>query len=177
MYHSFSLIAWQSGARILPKPLMFQKLIQYLESLKNPTCRLVRLNPDATLPAMATQLAAGYDLTSVDAVCLEPQQRCLVHTGIRASIPAGYHMEIRPRSGLALKHGVTVLNSPGTIDADYRGEIMVLLINLGDRPYAIAVGDRIAQIVMMRHSSVHFEWAESLDKTDRDVNGFGSTGN
>ena len=85
-------------------------------------------------------------------------------------------MEIRPRSGLALKHGVTVLNAPGTIDADYRGEIMVLLINLGDKPYQISVGDRIAQIVMMRHSTMHFEWAETLGETDRDEHGFGSTG-
>ena len=100
----------------------------------------------------------------------------MVHTGICASIPPGYHIEVRPRSGLAFKHGITVLNSPGTIDADYRGEIMVLLINLGDAPYQIEVGDRIAQIVLMRHSSCRFEWAESLDNTNRGAHGFGSSG-
>ncbi len=155
---------------------MIEKLIKYLASLKTPTCRLVRIDSRATLPVRATSLAAGYDLTSVESVCIEPQQRRLVHTGICASIPPGYHIEVRPRSGLAFKHGITVLNSPGTIDADYRGEIMVLLINLGDAPYQIEAGDRIAQIVLMRHSCCKFEWTDSLDDTNRGANGFGSSG-
>lgn len=155
---------------------MFKRLIKYLEQFKTPICKLVRIDNHASLPVMATQLAAGYDLTSIEAVCLEPLQRRLIHTGIRASIPPGYHMEIRPRSGLAFKHGVTVLNAPGTIDADYRGEIMVLLINLGDTPYRIEVGDRIAQIVMMRHCPFKFAWSHHIDETDRGSNGFGSSG-
>ena len=154
---------------------MIQTLIQIIERLR-PTCRLVRMNENAVLPAHATALAAGYDLTSVEEISLAPLERRLVHTGIRASIPAGYHIEVRPRSGLALKHGITVLNSPGTIDADYRGEWMVLLINLGDAPYQIKVGERIAQAVLMHHADGRFVWADALDETSRGTGGFGSSG-
>lgn len=130
------------------------------------------------LPTYATEHSAGMDLTAAleEAVEIGPGERMLIPTGLSIAIPDGYEAQIRPRSGLALKHGVTVLNSPGTIDADYRGEIGVLLINHGSEPFTVERGMRIAQMVVERHSVVTWEVVESLDDTARGDGGFGSTG-
>ena len=130
------------------------------------------------LPAYATEHAAGLDLLAAVAepVLLEPGRRALIPTGIAIALPAGYEAQVRPRSGLALKHGVTVLNSPGTIDADYRGEVGVILINHGDQPFTVERGQRIAQLVIARYERA--AWAESpaLPDSARGAGGFGSTG-
>ena len=107
---------------------------------------------------------------------LAPLQRALVPTGLFIALPEGYEAQVRPRSGLAAKHGVTVLNTPGTIDADYRGEIKVVLVNLSDTPFEIVPGERIAQMVVARHERVEWEEVDVLDETERGVGGFGSTG-
>lgn len=129
-------------------------------------------------PAYATAQSAGVDLRAhLEApVLLQPLQRTLVPTGLHIALPAGYEAQVRPRSGLAAKHGVTVLNTPGTIDADYRGEIKVILVNLSDRPFEIVPGERIAQMVIARHEQVQWELVENLDQTERGAGGFGSTG-
>ena len=130
------------------------------------------------LPAYATELSAGMDLrASMGApVEIESLQRVLVPTGLYISLPEGYEAQIRPRSGLAAKHGITVLNSPGTIDADYRGEIKVILVNLSKDKFVIEPGERIAQMVVARHSKVEWREVEVLDETERSSGGFGSTG-
>ena len=130
------------------------------------------------LPAYATEQSAGMDLrANIDApLTLRPLERKLVGTGLYISLPQGYEAQIRPRSGLALKHGITVLNSPGTIDADYRGEIMVLLVNLSDTDFVINEGERIAQMVIARHEQAVFEPVETLDETERGAGGYGHTG-
>lgn len=109
-------------------------------------------------------------------IILQPLQRTLVPTGLFIALPAGYEAQVRPRSGLAAKHGITVLNTPGTIDADYRGEIKVILVNLSDQPFEIAPGERIAQMVIARHEQVEWDPVEVLDETTRGAGGFGSTG-
>jgi dUTP pyrophosphatase len=133
---------------------------------------------DLPLPAYATPQSAGMDLlAAIDAaVTLAPGERRLIPTGVTLALPAGVEAQLRPRSGLALKHGVTVLNSPGTIDADYRGEIGVILINLGQAPVAIARGDRIAQLVVAPVARVAWEESGALAETERGTGGFGSTG-
>ena len=130
------------------------------------------------LPAYATEQSAGMDLrANIDApLTLHPLERKLVGTGLYIALPQGYEAQIRPRSGLALKHGITVLNSPGTIDADYRGEIMVLLVNLSDTDFVINEGERIAQMVIARHEQAVFELVETLDETERGAGGYGHTG-
>ena len=130
------------------------------------------------LPAYATELSAGMDLRAdlENPVVLGPLERVLVPTGLFIALPAGYEAQVRPRSGLAAKHGVTVLNTPGTIDADYRGEIKVILVNLSQEPFEIVPGERIAQLVVARHERVEWEQAETLDETGRGAGGFGSTG-
>ena len=130
------------------------------------------------LPAYATEQSAGMDLrANIDApLTLRPLERKLVGTGLYIALPQGYEAQIRPRSGLALKHGITVLNSPGTIDADYRGEIMVLLVNLSDTDFVITEGERIAQMVIARHEQAVFEPVETLDETERGAGGYGHTG-
>jgi len=130
------------------------------------------------VPFYATEQSAGMDLkASLDApIILKPLERALVPTGLRIALPDGFQAEIRPRSGLAAKHGITVLNTPGTIDADYRGEIKVILVNLSDTPFEIVPGERIAQMVIMRYERVEWEPCESLDETSRGEGGFGSTG-
>lgn len=130
------------------------------------------------LPAYATEQSAGMDLrANIDApLTLHPLERKLVGTGLHIALPQGYEAQIRPRSGLALKHGITVLNSPGTIDADYRGEIMVLLVNLSDTDFVINEGERIAQMVIARHEQAVFEPVETLDETERGAGGYGHTG-
>ncbi len=130
------------------------------------------------LPAYATELSAGMDLRAnlSEPVTLAPLQRCLIPTGLYIALPAGYEAQVRPRSGLALKKGVTVLNSPGTIDADYRGEICVILINLSAEPFVIEDGERIAQMVIARHEQAVWQEVEVLDETERGAGGFGHTG-
>ena len=130
------------------------------------------------LPSYGTALAAGMDLlAAIDATTiLAPMQRALIPTGLAIALPEGYEAQVRPRSGLAAKNGVTVLNTPGTIDADYRGEIKVILINLGTEPFVIERGMRIAQMVIARHARVELSVQDSLDETARGAGGFGSTG-
>lgn len=130
------------------------------------------------LPNYSTKLAAGMDLkANIDeAVVLEPLQRELISTGIYIALPESYEAQIRPRSGLAAKHGISVLNSPGTIDADYRGEIKIILVNLSNQAYKVEPGERIAQMVIARHEVAELEEVEVLDDTDRGEGGFGSTG-
>ena len=130
------------------------------------------------VPAYATPLSAGMDLrAALEApVTLGPLERTLVPTGLFIALPAGFEAQVRPRSGLAARHGVTVLNTPGTIDADYRGEIKVILVNLSDTPFEIVPGERIAQMVVARHERVEWEETDSLDETERGAGGFGSTG-
>lgn len=128
------------------------------------------------LPARATAGAAGADLVAAEEATIAPGSVHAVATGIALAIPEGYEGQVRPRSGLALKHGVTVLNAPGTIDADYRGEVKVILINHGREPFRIARGDRIAQLVVAPVSASRFERVEALTDTARGSGGFGSTG-
>ncbi len=128
------------------------------------------------LPAKATPGAAGYDLAARIKVTLAPGERALVGTGLKLAIPRGFEAQIRPRSGLALKHGVTVLNTPGTIDSDYRGEVGVILINHGHEPFVIEPGMRIAQMVFQRVREASFDAVLSLEETRRGKGGFGSTG-
>ncbi len=138
---------------------------------------------DVPLPAYETPGAAGADIranlppeTRAGGLMLDPMQRRIVPTGVRVEIPAGFEMQIRPRSGLALKHGITLPNTPGTIDSDYRGPLGVLLINLGAEPYLIRHGDRIAQMIVAPVVQARFELAVALSETARGAGGFGSTG-
>jgi len=130
------------------------------------------------LPAYATAQSAGMDLRANlgEAVVLRPMERRLIPTGLHIALPEGYEAQVRPRSGLALKHGITVLNSPGTIDSDYRGEIGVLLINLSQSDFTVDDGERIAQLVVARHEQAELCIAESLDTTARGEGGYGHTG-
>lgn len=128
------------------------------------------------LPAYATAGAAGMDVVAAEALTLAPGARAAVATGFAIAIPENYEVQVRPRSGLALKHGVTCLNTPGTIDSDYRGEVKVILANLGDAPFAIARGDRIAQLVPAAVTRATIDVVEQLDDTVRGHGGFGSTG-
>jgi dUTP pyrophosphatase len=130
------------------------------------------------LPAYATSQSAGMDLrANIDeSVVLKPFERRLIPTGLHIALPVGFEAQIRPRSGLALKHGITVLNSPGTVDADYRGEVMVLLINLSQEDFVINDGERIAQMVIARHEQGNLELVEELDETERGNGGYGHTG-
>ena len=129
-------------------------------------------------PAYQTELSAGMDLHAnlQEAVTLNPQERTLIPTGLFIELPKGYEAQVRPRSGLALKHGITVLNSPGTIDADYRGEIKVLLINHGQETFEIQNGERIAQMVVAQHAVVQWANTTELNVTERGDGGYGSTG-
>lgn len=130
------------------------------------------------LPSYATPLSAGMDLrANIDTpVVLPPLGRCLIPTGLFIALPAGYEAQVRPRSGLALKKGIGLLNSPGTIDADYRGEIGVILVNLSNEPFTVNDGERIAQLVVARHETVEWTPVETLDETERGAGGFGHTG-
>ena len=130
------------------------------------------------LPAYATPQSAGMDLrANLEApVVIKPMERRLIGTGLHIALPVGYEAQIRPRSGLALKHGITVLNTPGTIDADYRGDIGVILINLSNEPFEIKPGERIAQLVICSHEKVEWELVDTLDSTDRNDGGFGHSG-
>ena len=144
-----------------------------------PRVRFRRLesNPDLPLPARATAHAAGYDIRSAeDAVTLQPGEIRLVGTGLVMELPEGIECQVRPRSGLALRHGVTLPNSPGTIDPDYRGELRIIMQNLGPAPVTLARGERIAQLVFGRFEAPEVEEAEEVSKTLRGEGGFGSTG-
>lgn len=133
---------------------------------------------DLPLPAYATADSAGMDLLSAEAkdVTIDPGKRAMLATGIAIQLPGGFEAQVRPRSGLAAKHGITVLNSPGTIDADYRGEIKVILVNLGDQPVTLARGERIAQMVVAPVTQISFNEVKTLDNSARGAGGFGSTG-
>lgn len=133
---------------------------------------------DLPLPAYATTHSAGVDLMAAieGDITLQPLERTLIPTGIAIALPDGYEAQIRPRSGLALKHGISLVNTPGTIDADYRGEIKVLLINLGQETFTLTRGMRIAQMIVAPVSRVDWQQVESLDETARSAGGFGSTG-
>lgn len=130
------------------------------------------------LPEYATALSAGLDLrANIDApITLEPLARAMVATGLFIELPEGYEAQVRPRSGLAAKHGLTVLNSPGTIDADYRGEIKVILVNLSNEPFVVNDGERIAQLVVAKHERIDWEETPELTETERGTGGFGHTG-
>lgn len=130
------------------------------------------------LPQYETAQSAGMDVRAdiESPIVLKPLERVLVHTGLYVSLPAGYELQVRPRSGLAIKHGITVLNSPGTVDADYRGELMTILVNLSSETYEIKPGERIAQYIVAKHERVEWEEVEVLDETERGQGGFGSTG-
>ncbi|MCL9999472.1 MAG: dUTP diphosphatase [Erythrobacter sp.] len=128
------------------------------------------------LPAYATSGAAGMDVVSAESVTIAPGARHAVATGLAMAIPAGYEIQVRPRSGLALKHGISVPNTPGTIDSDYRGELKVILINLGTDPFVIARGDRVAQLVLAPVVQAAWDEVAELDATERGAGGFGSTG-
>ncbi|MBQ3872598.1 MAG: dUTP diphosphatase [Bacteroidales bacterium] len=141
------------------------------------TVRIVNQSPYPT-PSYATEQSAGVDLRAniTEKTVLRPLQRTLVPTGLYIALPKGFEAQVRPRSGLAIKHGITVLNTPGTIDADYRGEIKVILVNLSDQPFEVLPGERIAQMVIARHETVQWEETDALDATQRGAGGFGSTG-
>jgi len=138
--------------------------------------RVLDDRPELPLPVRATEHAAGVDLPSAEAGTLEPGARHAFRTGLVLELPAGYEGQVRPRSGLALRHGVTVLNAPGTIDADYRGEVKVLLVNLGAEPFEVEVGTRIAQLVLAPVGAAELHVSTELRPSERGEGGFGSTG-
>lgn len=145
-----------------------------------PTVRIQRLphGEGLDLPSYATEHAAGADLRAAvsEEVIIQPGERALIPTGIAMALPDGFEAQIRPRSGLALKHGITVLNTPGTIDADYRGEVGIILINHGDLPFHIHRGDRIAQMIIAPFVQAAWQESDTLSETDRGAGGFGSSG-
>ena len=140
------------------------------------TLRFKKVHPDAVLPSYAHPSDAGMDVRSVDELTLAPGKRALVHTGLVMLLPPQYEAQVRPRSGLALKNGITVLNTPGTIDSGYRGEVGVILINHGDADFTIAKGDKIAQLVIAPVTQPEVAEVSEVDETDRGAGGFGSTG-
>jgi dUTP pyrophosphatase len=140
------------------------------------TLKFRRIHPDAALPSYAHEGDAGMDVRSVEDVEIAPGSRALVHTGLVMMLPPGWEAQVRPRSGLALKHGVTVLNTPGTIDAGYRGEVGVILANFGEGPFKVAKGDKVAQIVVAPVERAEIVESAELDETERGSGGFGSTG-
>ena len=147
--------------------------------MKNIMMKVQIVNRSAyPVPQYATGMSAGMDLKAdiEEPVVLKPLQRQMIPTGLFIALPEGTEAQVRPRSGLAAKHGITVLNSPGTIDADYRGEIKVILVNLSDEPFTVNPGERIAQMVVARYERVQWDEVEVLDETERGEGGFGSTG-
>ena len=149
----------------------------YKKDIKNMKIQIINTSRHP-LPQYATSQSAGVDLRAnlTEPIVLKPLQRCLVPTGLFLALPKGYEAQVRPRSGLAIKKGITVLNSPGTIDADYRGEINVILVNLSAEEFVIEDGERIAQMVIARHEQAEWEEVEVLDETERGAGGFGHTG-
>lgn len=140
--------------------------------------RIAEAGPGVRLPAKQTPGAAGYDVCAANSepIVLQPGERAAAPTGLRLSIPPGFEVQVRPRSGLALKHGIILPNSPGTIDSDYRGELKVILMNLGQAPFVVNPGDRIAQLVVSRFVEADFQEVPALDDTERGSGGFGHTG-
>ena len=138
--------------------------------------QIKKLSDDAVVPVYQSKEAAGFDFHSIEDKVLEAGERGLIKTGLSMALSFGYELQIRPRSGLAFKHGLTVLNAPGTVDSDYRGEVMVLLINHGTEAYKVAKGERIAQGVIQEVTQAKFSVVDELEDTDRGVSGFGSTG-
>lgn len=141
------------------------------------TIKIINTSDNPT-PVYETEASAGMDIRAqVDApIVLEPMQRAIIKTGLFIELPVGFEAQVRPRSGLAAKKGITVLNAPGTIDADYRGEIGVILVNLSNEPFTVESGERIAQLVIAKHERAEWEEVKSLSKTERGEGGFGSTG-
>ena len=159
---------------------MFSELrtfASYIESVYLMNVQIINKSKHA-LPAYATELSAGMDLrANLDQpIVLKPLQRCLVPTGLFIALPEGYEAQVRPRSGLAIKKGIGVLNAPGTIDADYRGEICVILVNLSSEDFVVEDGERIAQMVVARYEQVQWDEVEVLGETERGAGGFGHTG-
>lgn len=146
--------------------------------MQKPQLQVKKLHPDAKLPEYMTELAAGMDICALleNELVLEPGQRFLVPTGLAFAIPPGFEMQVRPRSGLAIKHGIALVNSPGTIDADYRGEVCVILINHGQESFSINPGDRIAQLIVAPVCQADLIEVSELSETDRGEGGFGHTG-
>ncbi len=147
--------------------------------MKNEKLRVRIINRSANeLPKYETPLSAGMDVRAnlTESIVLKPLERAMVPTGLYVELPAGYELQVRPRSGLAIKHGITVLNSPGTVDADYRGELKAILVNLSSEPFEIKPGERVAQYVVARHEKVEWELVDELSETERGAGGFGSTG-
>ncbi|HKJ04464.1 MAG TPA: dUTP diphosphatase [Geopsychrobacteraceae bacterium] len=146
--------------------------------MKQPLVQIKKLHPDVKIPCYMSELAAGMDIQALlpETISLTPGERCLVPTGLAIAIPNGYEVQVRPRSGLALRHGVTLVNTPGTIDADYRGEIRVIMINHGQEAFEIASGDRIAQLVVAPVCQALLEEVDELSDTVRGSGGFGHTG-
>jgi len=146
--------------------------------MSNPEILIKKLHPNAGFPKYMTDLAAGMDIQALldQPICLQPGERCLVPTGLAMAIPPGYEVQVRPRSGLAINHGIALVNSPGTIDADYRGEIRIIMINLGQEPFTIHSGDRIAQLVVMPVCQGQLHLVAELPETERGSGGFGHTG-
>lgn len=141
------------------------------------TLKFKKINPDAIIPAYAHPSDAGMDIRSVEDLTIPAGKRALVHTGLVMALPPRYEAQVRPRSGLALKHGITVLNTPGTIDAGYRGEVGVILANFGDEDFKVSKGDKIAQVVIVPVTQPdEIVEIEEIDETDRGAGGFGSTG-
>ena len=145
---------------------------------EQPRLQIRKMHPDALIPRYMTELAAGMDICALppEPIELSPGDRCLVPTGIAMAIPSGFEVQVRPRSGLAIKHGVTLVNTPGTIDADYRGEIRIILINHGQDVFRIQPGDRIAQLIVAPVCQAEIETVEVLSDTVRGSGGFGHTG-
>lgn len=146
--------------------------------MQKPIIEVIKLRPDAQIPRYMTALAAGLDICALPErpLVLEPGERCLVPTGLAFAIPEGFEVQVRPRSGLAIRQGITLLNSPGTIDADYRGEICIIVINHGQEPVEINPGDRIAQLVVAPVCQAELVHANELSETERGAGGFGHTG-
>jgi len=146
--------------------------------MQKPTIEFKKLDPDAQIPRYMTELAAGLDVHALpqESLTLEPGERCLVPTGLAVAIPPGFEIQVRPRSGLAIKHGIALVNSPGTIDADYRGEIGIILINLGRELFTVNRGDRIAQLVVAPVCQAELLEVAALSATERGAGGFGHTG-
>jgi dUTP pyrophosphatase len=146
--------------------------------MRKPEIQIKKLHPDAAVPCYMTELAAGMDIQArvEEPVILKPGERCLVPTGLAMAIPVGFEIQVRPRSGLALKHGIALVNSPGTIDADYRGEIRIIMINHGRENFTIHSGDRIAQLILAPVCQAELRVVGELPDTQRGAGGFGHTG-
>ncbi|MHA2502248.1 MAG: dUTP diphosphatase [Candidatus Kariarchaeaceae archaeon] len=140
------------------------------------TVKIQLLHPDAVQPRFAHSDDACADISSIEEVILQPGDHHMVRTGVAMALPQGYECQVRPRSGLAANHGISIVNSPGTVDAGYRGEVKVILINLGTEPFTVTKGMRIAQLAVRPVPKIQFETVESLDNTERSTGGFGSTG-